>query len=160
MRRWICLGVSVGVLFLMPQAGWGEGTPARVGARTVGNVEISLYVWGPQELVHPKGEGHATPATPATHHLDVRVYDLRRAIYIPYLNVKATITDKTKQREFTVDLSPMIGEWIHYGANITLPHRGTYSILIDVQPPDIARYKHLADVWNTPAQAVFSYEVR
>jgi uncharacterized protein involved in high-affinity Fe2+ transport len=52
----------------------------------------------------------------------------------------------------------MIGEWIHYGANITLPHRGTYLILIDIQSPDIARYKHMADVWNTPAQAVFTYE--
>jgi uncharacterized protein involved in high-affinity Fe2+ transport len=152
--------VSFGVLFLMPQAGSAQGQPARVGARAVGNVEISLYVWGPQELVHPKAEGHATPAGPATHHLDVRVYDLRRAIYIPYLNVKATITDKTKKREFSVDLSPMIGEWLHYGANVTLPHPGTYSLLVNVQPPDIARYKHLADVWNTPAQAVFTYEVR
>jgi uncharacterized protein involved in high-affinity Fe2+ transport len=57
-----------------------------------------------------------------------------------------------------VSLDPMIGEWIHYGANITLPHRGTYLILIDIQSPDIARYKHMADVWNTPAQAVFTYE--
>jgi len=160
MRRWICLGVSVGMLFLMPQAGSGQGAPARVGARTVGNLEIVLYVWGAQQIVHPKEADHPAPATPATHHLDVRVYDLRRAIYIPYLNVRATITDKTKQREFTVELSPMIGEWLHYGANITLPHPGTYSLLIDVQPPPIARYKHLADVWNTPAQAVFTYEVR
>jgi uncharacterized protein involved in high-affinity Fe2+ transport len=160
MRRSV-IGVSLFVLLLLlPQIGWGQGERARVGAQTVGNLEIALYIWGPQQIVHPKGAGHPEPATPATHHLDLRVYDLRRAIYIPYLNVKATISDKTTKREFTVELTPMIGEWIHYGANVTLPHPGPYSILIDVQPPDIARYKHLADVWNTPVQAVFTYEVR
>jgi uncharacterized protein involved in high-affinity Fe2+ transport len=128
--------------------------------RTVGNLEITLYAWGAQELIDPKADPQPKPAAPATHHLDVRVYDSRRATYIPYLNVKATISDKTTKREFTVDLNPVIGEWLHYGANITLPHPGTYSILVDVQPPNIARYKHLADVWNTPAQAVFTYEVR
>lgn len=86
------------------------------------------------------------------------VYDFDRRTYVPYLNVKATISELTKSREFSVSLDPMIGEWIHYGANITLPHRGTYLILIDIQSPDIARYKHMADVWNTPAQAVFTYE--
>jgi uncharacterized protein involved in high-affinity Fe2+ transport len=158
MRRSV-IGLSLFVLLLLPQLGSGQSERARIGAQTVGSLEIALYVWRSQEIVHPKGIGHPEPAVPATHHLDLRVYDLRRAIYIPYLNVKATIGDQMK-REFTVDLAPMIGEWIHYGANITFPHPGTYSILIDVQPPDIARYKHLADVWNTPVQAVFTYEVR
>ncbi len=115
---------------------------------------------GPQEVIYPKEDTHHKPREAATHHLDVRVYDLDRRIYVPYLNVKATITDLTERREFAVVLEPMIGEWIHYGANIALPHPGTYSIVIDVQPPDIARYKHLADVWSTPAQAVFTYEYR
>ena len=158
MRRWMVSAIF-GVLLLVPQVAWGQTERARVGARTVGNLEIALYVWGPQELVHPKGTGHPEPKGSATHHLDMRVHDLRRAIYIPYLNVKATIGDQMK-REFTVDLAPMIGEWIHYGANITLPHPGRYAILVTVDPPDIARYKHLADVWNTPIQAVFTYEVR
>ena len=90
----------------------------------------------------------------------MRIYDLRRAIYIPYLNVKATISDVTTRREFAVELSPMIGEWIHYGANVTLPHPGRYAILVTVDPPDIARYKHLADVWNTRAEALFEYDYR
>jgi len=157
--RWIG-AIAIGLLLLLPQLGWGQTERARVGAQTVGNLEIALYVWGPQEIVHPKGAGHPEPEGRATHHLDVRVYDLRRAIYIPYLNIKATISDRTTKREFTVALAPMIGEWIHYGANITLPHPGTYSILVDVQPPDIARYKHMADVWNTPAQALFTFEYR
>jgi uncharacterized protein involved in high-affinity Fe2+ transport len=117
-------------------------------------------MWGPQEVIHPEGDAHEKPGGAATHHLDVRAYDLRRKMYVPYLDVKATITDRTKKRGFTVALEPMIGEWLHYGANITLPHRGTYSILLDVQPPDIARFRHLADVWNTPAEALFTYECR
>ncbi|MFQ5848177.1 MAG: iron transporter [Candidatus Methylomirabilales bacterium] len=154
------MAALIASLVLVPRVGWGHGAGARVGARTIGNLEVTLYVWGPQEVLRPKGDGHHTPRAAATHHLDVRVYDLKRGIYIPYLTVKATITDRTKQREFTVELDPMIGEWLHYGANITLPHPGIYSILLDVQPPDIARYKHLADVWNTPAQALFTYEYR
>ncbi|MFQ5883446.1 MAG: iron transporter [Candidatus Methylomirabilales bacterium] len=117
--------------------------------RTVGHLEIALYVWGPQEVIHPKGDAHHKPGEVATH-LDVRVYDLRRKMYIPYLTIKATITDRTKKRDVTVELEPMIGEWLHYGANITLPHPGTYSILLDIQPPDIARHQHLADSETVP----------
>lgn len=146
------------VLFL--HFGSAEGERARVGVRTVGHLEIALYVWGPQEVIHPKGDAHHEPGELATRHLDVRVYDLRRKMYIPYLTIKATITDQTKKRDVTVELEPMIGEWLHYGANITLTHPGTYSILVDVQPPNIARHKHLADVWKTPAEALFIYEYR
>lgn len=159
MRRFRLL-ILVATLVLVSQAGWGQPERGRVGMRTVGDLEITLYIWGPQEVVHPPGETHHKPGEAATHHLDVRVYDLRRKIYIPYLNVKATVTDQTKKREFTVGLEPMIGEWLHYGANVTLPHAGSYSILLDVRPPDIARFKHLADVWNTPAEALFTYENR
>ena len=158
MRRSV-IGLSLFVLLLLPQLGSGQSERPRIGAQTVGSLEIALYVWRPQEIVHPKGIGHPEPKGGATHHLDIRVYDLRRAIYIPYLNVKATIGDQMK-REFTVDLAPMIGEWIHYGANITLPHPGRYAILVTVDPPDIARYKHLADVWNTRAEALFEYDYR
>ncbi len=145
-------------MVLLLQYAWGHENRARVGVRTVGDLEIALYAWGAQDIVPPKEDTHHRPGKAATHHLDVRVYDLGRRMYVPYLNVKVTITDLTKRREFTVELEPMIGEWLHYGANITLPHPGTYSILVDIQPPDIARFKHLADVWNSPAQTVFTYE--
>ena len=159
MRRSV-IGLSLFVLLLLPQLASGQSERARIGAQTVGNLEIALYIWGPQQVIHPKGSGHPEAAAPATHHLDVRVYDLRRGIYIPYLNVKATISDLPTKREFAVELTPMIGEWIHYGANITLPHPGRYAILVTVDPPDIARYKHLADVWNTRAEALFEYDYR
>lgn len=157
MRRFVLITLTAFLAFL-PQV--GEGERARVGLRTVGSLEIALYMWGPQEIIYPKEDDHHKPRESATHHLDVTVYDLRRGIHIPYLNVKATVSDLTKKREFTVSLVPMIGEWLHYGANITLSHPGTYAILLDVQPPDIARYKHLADEWSTPARAVFTYKVR
>lgn len=159
MKRLTSVTILV-VLVVLPQYGWGHEERARIGVTTVGDLEIALYAWGPQELVSPKNDTHHKPVEAATHHLDVRVYDLARRMYIPYLGVKATITDLTKRREFTVELEPMIGEWLHYGANVTLPHPGTYSIVIDIQPPDIGRFKHLGDVWNTPAQAVFTYDYR
>ncbi len=155
----LMLATLTAFLVFLPQYGWTHGERAQVGVSTVGNLEIALYAWGPQELISPK-DTHHKPAEAATHHLDVRVFDLGRRIYIPYLNIKATITDKTRGWSSTVELEPMIGEWLHYGANISLPNRGTYGILIDVQPPDIARFKHLADVWKTQAQAVFTYEYR
>lgn len=152
--------IILAFLVVLPPYGWGHEERARIGVTTVDNLEIALYAWGPQEVVSPKNDTHHKPAQAATHHLDVRVYDLARRMYVPYLDVKATITDLTKRREFTVELEPMIGEWLHYGANISLPHPGTYSILINVQPPHIDRFKHLTDVWNAPAQAVFTYEYR
>lgn len=148
----------IAFMVLLLQYAWGHENRARVGVRTVGDLEIALYAWGAQEVIPPKEDTHHRPGKAATHHLDVRVYDLGRRIYVPYLNVKVTITDLTKRREFTVELEPMIGEWLHYGANVILPHPGTYSILVDIQPPDIARFKHVADVWNTPAQTLFTYE--
>jgi uncharacterized protein involved in high-affinity Fe2+ transport len=148
----------IAFMVLLSQSGWAQGERAQVGVRTVGDLEIALYAWGAQDIVPPKEDTHYKPGKAGTHHLDVRVYDLGRRIYVPYLNVKVTITDLTKRREFTVELEPIIGEWLHYGANITLPHPGTYSILVDIQPPDIARFKHVTDVWNSPAQTLFTYE--
>jgi len=156
--RWIIVVATV-VLLLLPHLGWGEER-GRAGSRTVGNLEVTLYVWAPQQLVGPKAHTAPEPGQSATHHLDLTVYDLRRGLYIPYLNVKATVTDMTTKHDFSVDLVPMIGEWLHYGANITLPHKGRYAILVTVDPPDIARYKHLADVWSTSAQALFEYDYR
>lgn len=158
MRRGIA--VAIAFLLLLSQPGWGEGERGRVGSTTVGNMEIVLYVWGPRELVGPRAHVAPEPGQQVTHHLDVTVYDPLRKLYIPYLTVRATVIDMTTRREFSVDLVPMIGEWLHYGANIALPHTGRYSVLVSIQPPDIARYKHLADVWKTPAQVVFEYTYR
>lgn len=158
MRRTI--GLTLALLLLLPLAGWGEGERGRAGSTTVGNMEIVLYVWGPRELVGPRTHAAPEPGQKVTHHLDVTVFDQLRRLYIPYLNVRATVIDMTTRRESTVDLEPMIGEWVHYGANISLPHPGRYSIVVNIQPPDITRYKHLADVWNTPAQVAFEYTYR
>ncbi len=155
MRRGIA--VAIAFLLLLSQPGWGERERGKVGSTAVGHMEIILYVWGPRELVGPRAHVAPEPGQQVTHHLDVTVYDPLRKLYIPYLTVRATVIDMTTRREFSVDLVPMIGEWLHYGANIALPHTGRYSVLVSIQPPDIARYKHLADVWKTPAQAVFEY---
>lgn len=155
MRR--SIAVAIAFLLLLPQVGWAEGERGKAGSETVGNLEIVLYVWGSRELVGPKAHLAPEPGRPVTHHLDVTVYDQLRRLSIPYLTVRATVIDMTTKRDFSVDLVPMIGEWLHYGANISLPHKGRYSILVSIHPPDITRYKHLADVWSTPAQAVFEY---
>lgn len=151
------IGLVTFLLLLLPPAGWAQRDRGQVGSTTVGNMEIAMSVWGPRELVGPKAHGSAEPGRQVTHHLDVTVYDQLRRLYIPYLHIRATIIDMINQREFSVDLEPMIGEWLHYGANISLPHPGRYSIVLSIQPPDIARYKHLADVWSTPARVVFGY---
>lgn len=157
MRRIIIVALTL--LLVLPQLGWGEER-GKAGSRTVGNLEITLYVWGPQQVVGPKAHAAPEHGQQATHHLDVTVYDLRRGLYIPYLSVRATVTDMMTKRDFSVELVPMIGEWLHYGANIALPHPGKYAILVTIDPPDIARYKHLADIWSTSAQALFDYDYR
>ncbi|MGH7479819.1 MAG: hypothetical protein ACREJ8_09580, partial [Candidatus Methylomirabilales bacterium] len=66
MRR--MMAVTSALLLLLPHLGWAEGERARIGAQTVGSLEIALYVWRPQEIVHPKGIGHPEPKGGATHH--------------------------------------------------------------------------------------------
>jgi len=158
MRRGIAAGIAL--LLLLPLPGRGEGERGKVGSTAVGHMEIILYIWGPRELVGPRAHAAPEPGQQVTHHLDVTVFDQLRRLYVPYLDVQATVIDMTTRREFSVDLEPMIGEWLHYGANIALPHTGRYSVVVTIRPPDIPRYKHLADVWKTPAQAVFEYTYR
>ncbi len=52
----------------------GAGGAGPVGVKTVGNLEIALYAWGPQQVIYPQEDIHHKPREAATHHLDVRVY--------------------------------------------------------------------------------------
>jgi hypothetical protein len=66
--------MTVAFLFLLPQLAWVQGERARVGVRTVGDLEIALYVRGPEEVIQSQEDTHHKPGEAATHHLDVRVY--------------------------------------------------------------------------------------
>ena len=73
MQWWWVIGATFIFLFLLPQVAWGQGERARVGVRTVGNLEIALYAWGPQQVIYPKEDIRHKPREAAIHHLDVRV---------------------------------------------------------------------------------------
>jgi len=73
MQWWWVIGATFIFLFLLPQVAWAQGEQARVGVKTVGNLEIALYAWGPQQVIYPKEDIHHKPREAATHHLDVRV---------------------------------------------------------------------------------------
>ena len=72
MRRSV-ISMTSALLLLLPPLVWGQGERARVGVKTVGNLEIALYAWGPQQVIYPKEDIHHKPREAATHHLDVRV---------------------------------------------------------------------------------------
>jgi len=57
MGKWV-IGMTSAFLLLLPQVGWGQGEHPRVGVRTLGNLEIALYAWGPQEIAHHREEDH------------------------------------------------------------------------------------------------------
>ncbi len=128
-------------------------------------MQVALFIWPAEKGVilpplhaHPHGEGE--PAGPATHHLEVTVFDTIRRVNVPYLTVTATIQNRLTGRGFTVDLPPMIANTFHYGDNVTLVKGNRYSILLDISPAVLIRSEAQKEVWNRPIRVAFEYEYR
>lgn len=155
----LVLGVS---LFL---AGPTSGAGPLVGVEQVKDMQVALFMWPAEKGVilpplhsHPHGEGE--PAGPATHHLEVTVFDTVRRVNVPYLTITATIQNRLTGRAFTVELPPMIANTFHYGDNVTLVKGNRYSILLDISPATLVRGQAQKEVWSSPIRVAFDYEYR
>lgn len=151
-------------LLLLPAAARGEARPL-VGVEQVKDMQVALFVWPAEKGVilpplHSHAHGEGEPAGPATHHLEVTVFDSVRRVNVPYLTITATIQNRLTNRSFTVELLPMIANTFHYGDNVTLAKGNRYSILLDISPAELVRGQAQKDVWNTPIRVAFEYEYR
>lgn len=151
-------------LLLVP-GGARAGSGPLVGVELVKEMQIALFAWPAEKGVilppphsHAHGEGERTG--PATHHLEVTVFDTVRRVNVPYLTIAATVQNRLTGRAFTVELPPMIANTFHYGDNVTLVKGNRYSILLDISPAELVRGQAQQEVWNTPIRVAFEYEYR
>lgn len=138
-----------------------------VGVRVVEDMEIQLLMESPKEMVMPAAAMHGhggmakmVPASQATHHLEVKAFDLLSKAPIPYMTIKATITKAGDGATTTVEVPPMIGGAFHYGDNVALPGKGKYRIELDVQPPQLMRYVSAKDRWTAAHKLSFDFEYK
>lgn len=123
----------------------------KIVARTMTPVKFVIFNGaGKEKLV--------TPARNASFHLMVMLNDAHTGVAIPYATVWATITKNGKtiysQRQW-----PMISEYMgpHYGANVTLPGPGQYTISLLISPPVSARHIEYENVWLKPHRVTGSF---
>lgn len=141
------------------------GLDALVGVRVVQDMEIQLLMEKPKEMVMPAGAmAHGAmkmlSASQATHHLEVKAFDILSKAPIPYMTIKATITRLDGGQAMTVEVPPMIGSAFHYGDNVALPGKGKYRIELDIQPPPLMRYANQKERWTAAPKLSFEYEYK
>lgn len=161
--KWVVgLIAVVGVILGGAWVGWA-GLKDLVGIRVVEDMEIHLYMESPKDMVMPQGAKDAVkmlPASQATHHLEVKAFDVASKATIPYMSIKATITHLDSGQVTSVDVPPMIGGAFHYGDNVALGKKGTYRIELDITPPQLMRYATASDRWTASPKLSFDFEYK
>ncbi|MBI4277140.1 MAG: iron transporter [Armatimonadetes bacterium] len=124
--------------------------------KVVNDLEVALYMEKPKDMV--MADGMAMSGGHSTHHLEVKVFDAKSKACVPYLAITATVTSP-EGKAFTVEVPAMIGDAFHYGTNVSLPAKGTYTIALSLRPPKLMRYAKSKDRWAKPASltAKFAY---
>lgn len=166
MKRGVCICSLLIGLFMGTPGLVQAGLDDLVGVRVVQDMEIQLLMESPKEMVMPAGAmaGHGTmkmlPASQATHHLEVKAFDILSKAPIPYMTIKATITKLDSSRAMTVEVPPMIGSAFHYGDNVALPGKGRYRIDLEIQPPQLMRYTTQKDRWTAAPKLSFDFDYK
>lgn len=159
----ICL---VAALLLTDPGRSGAGLGDLVGVRVVQDMEVQLLMESPKEMVMPAGAmaGHGAtkmlPASQATHHLEVKAFDVLSKAPIPYMTIKATVTKLEGGQVIALNVPPMIGSAFHYGENVALPGKGRYRIDLEIHPPQLMRYATAKERWTAAPRLTFDFEYK
>jgi hypothetical protein len=91
-------------------------------------------------------------------HLMVMLTDARSHAPIPYASVWATIRHDGKV-VFDERQWPMLSLYMgtHYGNNVALPGRGTYTLTLLIGPPQAARHPEYQHVWLEPHRVTMTF---
>ncbi|MEE9223937.1 MAG: iron transporter, partial [Thermoplasmata archaeon] len=97
---------------------------------------------------------------PGEIHAEVKLTDIKYSnTRVPYSKVTFTALNNDNGRKVSVELHQMWGgSGLHYGANIKLPGKGSYTMTVDVDVPTFARGLDKKDFLMTPIQTSFEYE--
>lgn len=85
-------------------------------------------------------------------HLMAVLSDEETGERIPYSTVWVTVLDVDGKVVFDERMWPMISRSMgtHYGVNVGLPQSGSYTVRLQVGPPQAARHPEYADRWLGP----------
>ena len=114
-----------------------NGAQRRAGDYIVGiaqeRAEGMYHMMGGKLMWHEPGDTNC--------HLEVSVRDAADERFVPYLTIHAMLTPKGRETMPPVAV-PFI--WhpglYHYGINLKLPGDGTYTIVIEIDPPEFMRH--------------------
>jgi len=131
-----------------------------LGTATWQGMEILAQASTPLSFVVFDGTTMKTVKPPknASMHLMVMLSDQHTGMALPYASVWATIRKGAKivydERQW-----PMISRYMgpHYGNDVTLPGKGTYSLTLLVSPPVSARHVEYAGVWLKPHRVTMTF---
>ncbi len=145
--------------------GGGGAVPKPVPIQTLGTatwqgMEILAQASTPLSFVVFDGTTMKTVKPPknASMHLMVMLSDQHTGMALPYASVWATIRKGGKivydERQW-----PMISRYMgpHYGNDVTLPGKGSYSLTLLVSPPVSARHVEYAGVWLKPHRVTMTF---
>lgn len=74
-------------------------------------------------------------------HIEVAVADARDGRFVPYLSITATLSDANGAVVGSHAQPFMWHSWLyHYGRNWTVPASGTYTLKVEIEPPEFHRH--------------------
>lgn len=150
------------VLLLLGSIGQIEfataGEANLVGTTVANDMRIEFYLSAPKaDIVKPTNDPMAMNGLP-THHFEVRAFDVETGKFIPYLNVLLHFKNLSNNRLSMLSLSPMLGDWFHYGNNGALIEKGKYEVTVYVAPQDLLRYGQVRKKWMKSTIVSFNYD--
>jgi Fe2+ transport protein len=123
----------------------------KIEARAMAPATFEIFTGTKARLVRPTKKDSL--------HLMVMLTDAKTNMAIPYASVWATIKRKGKivydERQW-----PMISRYMgpHYGNNVALPGKGTYSLTLLITPPQAARHMEYSKVWLKPHRVTMTFK--
>jgi periplasmic iron binding protein len=108
------------------------------------------------DLIHLEADVHATEGNPNGFAKDE---------FVPYLKIAYEIIPRAGGPAISGEMVPMVArDGLHYGANVSLPHRGAYSLIYRVRPPSEGGLGRHLDVvmgvaaWWAPFEVSFEWD--
>lgn len=110
-----------------------------------GDYVVGVAVENAEGLYELTGDGElqwrATADREEDSHLEICVRDAFDGRFIPALTVHATVAGPDGTTSFDGRLEFLWHPWIHhYGANISIPREGEYTVRVHIDPPTFMRH--------------------
>ena len=113
------------------------------GTTEAGDFRVGFAQEEAEGMYHPREDGleWVEPDEDENCHLEVAVADAADGRFVPELDVRATLVPEEGSEVGPVEVPYVWHPSLHhYGVNLSLPEDGTYTIRIEVDPPEFPRH--------------------